>query len=187
MNIVAFAALLGYSGVGYAQLYVTDSTKGEISFHLSSTLHEVHGHAGEWHGRVDFNPTTGKAVTPFEIQVPVQSLETDNAARDRAMLKMFENKLYPDAVWEVETWSCPSFKPGKVAECKASGVFKMHGKAYRHLAIVKLKPVAGGFESTMNLELNIDEFGLKPPSVLGLIHVEKTVYLSVRTEWKKSA
>jgi len=178
----------GYSGFAGADGYETSAAaKGEIRFAASSTLHGVEGHAGEWSGKVEFNPMTGQAVVPFEIRVPIRSLHTSHKARDKAMLKMFEDQRFPEAVWKVESWTCADYAAEKGGMCHATGTLSMHGNKIANEADVMLQPTSNGFETKTYFDLTTNSFGLKPPSVLGVIRVAKLVKVFVQTEWKKSA
>ncbi len=187
-QIVAFAVFFGYSGLAGADGYETNAaSKGEVRFETSSTLHGVEGHAEEWSGKVEFNPLTGQAVVPFEIRVPIRSLSTSHKARDKAMLKMFEDKKFPDAVWKVESWSCLDYKAEKGGQCHATGTLSMHGNSIANEADVMLQLTSDGFEAKTAFDLTTNSFGLKPPSVLGVIRVAKLVKVFVQTQWKKTA
>ncbi len=186
-QVVAFAVFFGYSGFAGAEEYVTSAaSKGEIRIEASSTLHGVEGRVGEWSGKVDFNPLTGQAVVPFEIRVPIRSLNTSHKARDKAMLKMFEDKRFPDAVWKVESWSCPDYAVENGGRCRAKGTLSMHGNTIANEVDVMLQPIPDGFEVKTAFDLTTNSFGLKPPSVMGVIRVAKLVKVFVQTEWKKS-
>lgn len=119
--IVALVSFFGYSGFAGAEVYKTSASDGEVLFHAESTLHPIHGNAGEWTGQVDFDPVTGEAAMPFEVRVLVRSLNTANKARDRALFKMFEGEAYPEAVWKVESWSCGEIQKNSTRLCRAGG------------------------------------------------------------------
>lgn len=178
----------GYSGFAGAEGYKTSAAlKGEIRFEASSTLHGVEGHAGEWSGQVEFNPLNGQAMVPFEIRVPIRSLNTSHKARDKAMLKMFEDNRFPDAIWKVESWSCFDYGAEKGGKCHAVGTLSMHGNTIANEADVMLQPTPDGLQIKTAFDLTTNSFGLKPPSVLGVIRVAKLVKVFVQTEWKKTA
>lgn len=183
--MTVFLSIAVFCGEAHSAVYIADASQGEILFEVSSTLHQVHGHANEWSGRVDFDPASGTMRVPFEVHVPVRSLVTDHKGRDKAMLKMFEDKRYPDAVWKIESWSCPSFEAGQPASCLAKGPFQIHGKSSVHEAVVQVIPLKAGFEVKTEMDLTTPEFDLVPPSVLGLIRVAQKVTVNIRTVWSE--
>ncbi len=187
LKIVAFALFFGYCGLAFAAVYEGESAPGDIRFEVSSTLHEILGQAKSWRGRLNFDSSTGQSGTPFEIRVPIQSLDTAHAARDKAMLKMFDAQHYPEAVWRVESLSCPPLSEGKVSLCQARGQFLIHGRSVARQAELSLKLTGEYIEAQTVLDLTTSEFGLKPPSVLGVIRVAKQVKVFVKTKWKKRA
>jgi len=186
-QIVAFMWFFGYCGIADASVYKADSSRSEIRFEVSSTLHDFTGHAAELSGTVDYDPVTGQAITPFEIYVPVRSLNTAHAARDKAMLKMFDVKNFPEAVWRVQSFVCGEVSPEGERKCAAGGMFIIHGKSVYREKELLIKKEGESLWIQGRFDLMTDEFGLKPPSVLGVIRVAKKVNVLIQTEWKKAA
>lgn len=157
--------------------------QSSVVFSARSTLHGFQGHAGHMQGEAEFEAGTGTLLAPFRITVEVDDLETGNKARDRAMLKMFASEAFPEISWSAESLDCTPFDAGGRADCKASGRLRIRDLDRENDFTVTLKRDEKGIWAEGDLEVSLDDFHLKPPSVLGVVRVFDIVSIHFKSRW----
>ena len=179
---VALAAVLFLPRAGAAPVEapLPESISGacDVSFLVSSTLHDFPGS-----GRcVPFTATVtrdaeGRRILPIvEVEVPVDGMDTRNRSRDAQMREMFQADRFPRIHASVRDVDVDRLRE---AMGKDPG-----GKAPLDLLLRirdverKVRATAGSLKETgervsfaLEFPVSLKEFGLKPPSVLGIIRV----------------
>lgn len=146
------------------------STTAEIT--LSATLHTVHGKFLLRHGKVRFDPATGKVSG--DIVFDATSGKTGNEGRDHKMHKdVLESSKFPDISFR------PDSVEGKVADtgsstAKIHGVFGLHGSDHELTIPVEVKLEGDHWTALAHFSVPYEKWGLKNPSTL-FLHVGDSV------------
>jgi polyisoprenoid-binding protein YceI len=124
----------------------------------------------------------GEAVT---LTVPLETLETGIALRDRHMReKYLEVDKNPQATLVVP-WSALQLpEPGQSLSQTVTGKMTLHGQSRDVRVTYNLKHASGRYEVTGKVPLNMQEFGIQPPSYMGLT-VKPGIEASVSFQFKK--
>jgi len=150
----------------------------DVAFVVTSTLHDVPGS-----GRclpfeaVLARDATGRTVLPVvEVDVPVAGMDTRNKSRDEQMREMFRSDRFPRihaAAQDVDVERLRK-EMGKGREGKAPlDLLLRIGEVERKIRATAGNLTESGDRVTFDLEfpVSLREFGLKAPSVLGIIRV----------------
>jgi hypothetical protein len=151
---------------------VMDAT-ADIRFQGSSTLHDFEGTAEAlpFVIRYSEDPASGKLIVTASTKLEVAGMSTENRKRDKNMSKMFDEEHF--SIMEGLLKEVP------LAEGEPT-------KALLHLKIRDIEKdvevVVSNLERTeekisciMSFPVSLSDFGLKAPSVLGMIKVADTV------------
>jgi polyisoprenoid-binding protein YceI len=147
-----------------------------VTFKADSTLHEIHG-TGKCQ---PFSASSKDDVLEVsQVTVPISSLDTGNARRDRKMREMFEDKRYP----LIAAVSAPVALQ-EIRNAKEGGkvTFKLKMRDV-------VRPVTGTvanftknssrITADVTFTVSLADYELKPPSVVGLIKVDDKVTVTV--------
>ncbi len=187
LTILSLVVMLSHTGVGWAETYELNTASSEVGFQASSTLHEFQANSRQIQkAQVQFDFQSLKSGA-FEVSVPVASLDTDNRARNSMMYKMFDTAKYPQIIWKSQMVKCELFSADGQAVCHAAGFFNIHGKSVFHEMPVRLKRQGNDLLAEGNIDFTMEEFSLKPPTVLGFIHVNNPIRVYLKILWKKIA
>ncbi len=124
----------------------------------------------------------GEAVT---IAVPLETLETGIALRDRHMReKYLEVDKYPQAALVIP-WSALRLpEPGQSLSQTVTGKMTLHGQSRDVRVTYNLKHAGDRYEATGKVPLNMKEFGIQPPSYMGLT-VKPDIEASVAFQFRR--
>lgn len=178
--------LLGlFQAPGFAEIkeYRLDPAKSRVSFEVGSTFVTVHGRVKALSGNVDFVPETGDVKLPMKIEIPVQSMETGNRIRDGHMRKMLEAEKFPVIRWSAAQVHC---RPGGTPQsmvCDAAGTLKIREIERQKNFSVMLTFRENHVKAEGRWSFERNEFGLKPPSMLGMARVKQEIKIEFETEW----
>jgi len=150
----------------------------DIRFQGTSTLHDFPGKGA----CIPFNASmvrdaAGRAVLPaVEVEVPVDGMDTGNRSRDGQMREMFQADRFPRIRASVRDVDVDRLREamGKDPEGKAPLDLLLRIRDVER----KVRATAGSLKETgdravfaLEFSVSLEEFGLKPPSVLGIIRV----------------
>lgn len=181
-KIVLFVFFLSNAGMALAsQQWQVVPVKSNVSFLAYSTLHEVNGQARQIHGSFGQRQNLIKGF----VDVGVAGLTTDNQARDRNMYKMFAASQYTQIHF--------SFKGTDISEVleKKDGLITFLGSMTIHHITSPVKILSRGWMLGEALVcegqtlISLKEYDLKPPSILGIIHVKDEVLVQFRIVFEK--
>ena len=158
----------------------------DIAFLVTSTLHDVPGSARCLpYAAVLSLDAAGRQVIPsVEVEVPVAGMDTRNKSRDGQMREIFRSERFPRihaAAHDVDVERL-RVETGKGREGDASiDLFLRIRDVERKVRSTVSNLKESGERVTFDLEfpVSLGEFGLKAPSVLGIIRVGDKV--SVKT------
>lgn len=178
--LVLVAVLSSAAGATPADVPVPTRFLGEcdIAFLVPSTLHDVSGSARcqPFPVRVA-RDASGKQVIPVvEVEVPVAAMDTRNKSRDGQMREMFRSDRFPRIRGEAHDVDVERIRAeiGKVRGGNASIDLLLRIRdVERKVRATASNLRESGERVTFDLEfpVSLGEFGLKAPSVLGIIRV----------------
>lgn len=153
-----------------------------ITFTGTSTLHDFSGKvpcqpfilalsdAGDAHGG--------------NITVAVAQMDTDNSARDKKLRAMFDSERYPLITGTYSGFNFEETLRQALAapEEQTSFAFKLRIREIEHpvhAALRNLKQSPQGLFFSLQFEVSLADYQLRPPSVLGMIRVGDSVDVQV--------
>ncbi len=154
--------------------YAVSSRESWLAFEARSTLHGVNGKAAGLDGFVDATfhddgTLAGEPPPRMHLELPVEQMRSGNALQDREMYKLVDSKRFPRISADLRDVTAGA--PGRYS---ASGDVTLSGRSRRYAGDFSL--IHEGNTITIEGELNVDirEFGLNPPSLL-ILRVEPVV------------
>jgi polyisoprenoid-binding protein YceI len=149
-----------------------------IRFQGTSSLHEFGGKLPAQ----PFQLTLSNGTWTASSQVFSGQMLTDNAKRDRKMHEMMGTNLYPLIRGTVTNAPIPG-----VAGTNATLALKIRGTTQNLVArVMDWKEDAEAIRFRAKWELSLKQYGLKPPSVVGVIRVGDVIRLEADVTAKKS-
>jgi polyisoprenoid-binding protein YceI len=168
--------------------YEIQPQESVLEFEGHSTLHGFTGTSRELSGELLYDPDQHRLAQPTEILVPVASFRTGNDRRDRAMRAMFEADRFP-AIRMTVTSIDPleaSADAGGRRRYRLSGQAQVRAVTQPVAVDVWAMESPDSIEASGELRLTASQFGLKPPSVAGLIRVRDELVVRFNTRWRPS-
>ncbi len=169
---------LGLSAAGHCAIPEAGpldySGHARVAFEGDSTLHGFHGHAATDEIRVHVDAVTNAAAgATWDAagELRVLALSTDHEKRDANMLAMLHADLFPTVDAVLEDAPVPV---GDEVEAPLRLRIGSHD-ATVPATISAWTQTVDGVTFRLQFEVSLHEFGLKPPSVLGLIKVGDVV------------
>ena len=157
-------------------VFALDPAQSSVHWTLVSSLHTVHGTFALKSGRLQVNPTTGKASG--EIVVDAASGKSDNDGRDRKMHKeVLESSRYGEIVFKPDSLSGDLATQGD-STVQLHGVFLLHGGQHEVNIPVQANVTSGHWTGSAKFGVPFIEWGLKNPSTW-LLKVDRTVSLEL--------
>ena len=145
----------------------------KVSFKGTSTLHDFEGrvNAAPFQATFSKNEQTGQLLVSAATSVAILEMDTQNKKRDKKMFKMFDSKNYSSISGRVENVLVPITGSAEVPlQLNIHGVEK---EITATLSDFQHKEQSA--QCKMSFTVSLKEFGIKPPSVMGLIRVGDTV------------
>jgi len=188
--LAALVAAVSLSAAGEAKAEATAPARilgaCDVAFSVTSTLHDFTGSARCLpFAAVLARDAPGRQVIPsVEVEVPVEGMDTGDKSRDGQMREMFQSVRFPRihaAVHDVDVERL-RVEIGKGREGNASVDLLLRIRdVERKVRATASNLKESGERVTFDLEfpVSLREFGLKAPSVLGIIRVGDKV--SVKT------
>lgn len=116
-----------------------------------------------------------KAVASVELTVPVMSLDCDNGTMNGHMRNALDAKAFPTIGFSLRSYDL--MKSAENVAVTLSGTLTIHGKSLPVTIPATAVGAAGGVLRVTGIyELNMKEYGVKPPSLmLGTMNVREKV------------
>lgn len=154
-------------------------TTASMTFHGTSTLHEFEGTVATAPFTARFSETKdGKTLVSATTSLKVRDMNTQNKKRDKNMFKMFDAKNHALIAGSVENAVLP--KEGK-SETKLKLKIRNVEKEIS-ATLSDWKREGSKISCRITFPVSLKEFGLKAPSVMGLIRVGDTVNVECTLE-----
>lgn len=163
----------------------------DVRFLGTSTLHGFGGTGKCAQFTAPLNTASGEVgVLPLvKLEVPVAGMDTGNDGRDHEMRKMFRSDEHPvihASARDIDTDAVRKrMKEDPAGKAPLDILLEIRGQERRIAAAASgLKEEGNRVSFDVEFPVSLKEFGLKPPSVLGLIRVgdRVTVKASFRVE-----
>jgi polyisoprenoid-binding protein YceI len=153
-----------------------DTTRSEVHFTLTDTLHTVHGTFHIQQGDITFDPATGHANG--SIVVDALSGKSGNPVRDHRMAK--EELKAPDykTVAFAPTGFTGTFNPTGDSTLQVHGLFTLLGTPHEIDVPMQLQVSGDQIHAVGSFAVPYIQWGLKDPSTF-MIHVEKEVHVEL--------
>lgn len=172
--------ILGVAAVGAGLILSTARAESlaataDITFSGSSTLHDFEGTATSlpFDARFTEDQETGRLQVNAKAMLNVQRMTTENKKRDINMFKMFDLEHFKLIVGEL---------PETTITAEGDTRVRLHLKIRNvendvDATISNVQRNGNTISCNMKFPVSLKTFGLKGPSVLGLIRVDDTVYV----------
>jgi polyisoprenoid-binding protein YceI len=153
-----------------------DTTRSEVHFTLSDTLHTVKGTFHIQQGDITFDPATGHATG--SILVDALSGKTGNPVRDHRMIK--DELKAPDhkTVAFAPTRFTGTFNPIGDSTLQVHGLFTLLGTPHEIDVPMQVQVSGDQIHAVGSFAVPYIQWGLKDPSTF-MIHVEKEVHVDL--------
>jgi polyisoprenoid-binding protein YceI len=128
------------------------------------------------------------AVKPSQVTVDVSTLKSDKGQRDQVIKNQgLESSKYPQAEFSITgvEGTVPAIAGQEVA-FKLKGNLKIHGTEKPVVWDAKAHTEGNKLFLTGTIQFKMDQFGITPPSKLGIIEVDDNVQLDVTLVGQKS-
>jgi polyisoprenoid-binding protein YceI len=168
------------AGAASSVRYSVTPADSSVDFEARSTLHPVRGKATDLSGYIElsWNDDGTIAVQPppkMHVELPVEQLRSGNGMLDREMWKLVDSKRFPRVAADLRTLE-PAASPKRYA---AGGDITLAGRSRRYDGEFTVTHDDGHITIEGELDLDIRDFGLKPPSLV-IIKVDPAVKVRVR-------
>ena len=165
---------------GRALRYDVITSESSLVFEARSTLHAVHGKADGLTGYIErgagvTDSIAGPPPPKMHVEFAVERLRSGNDLQDREMWKVVDSKRFP-----LVTADLRELEPGpSEGRYIASGDVALAGRSRRYSGDLSFED--GGDRVIVQGALNLDirDFGLKPPEML-FLKVDPVVALRLR-------
>ena len=192
---VAFLLALVLTGSSPAsaqpQAFKLAADQSSVHFDAKSTLHPFAGDTRTLSGEMVWDDATGRIEEGAVVRVPVLPIVTGEPKRDQEMLKMFAAAEFPDIEFKAARITPLPSSPGAPvptapARYRLEGTLKIR-RVERPISfeVTAVPTPSGTLEVSGETLLRTDWFGLKPPSVLGLVRVLPEVKVRFQSVWEK--
>jgi polyisoprenoid-binding protein YceI len=153
-----------------------DTTRSEVHFTLTDTLHVVHGTFHIQQGDITFDPATGKANG--SIIVDALSGQSGNSVRDHRMAK--DELKTPDykTVTFAPTRFTGTFNPTGDSTLQVHGLFTLIGTPHEIDVPMQVQVNGDQIHAVGSFVVPYVQWGLKDPSTF-MIKVEKEVHVEL--------
>jgi polyisoprenoid-binding protein YceI len=155
-----------------------DPTATKITFTLGATMHTVHGTFKLKSGKIEFDPSTGKASGA--IVIDATSGDTDNSSRDKKMhQEILESAKFPEIIF-VPAEVKGSVAPQVASQVEVSGMIRLHGQDNPITLTISVQSgPPGHLTAATKFQVPYVKWGLKNPSTF-VLHVTDTVDVDVQ-------
>lgn len=188
MRLFVFILFSGiiFASPGFAEVqqYRLSSEDSRLNFEVDSTLHPVHGLAGQLEGTLLFDRETLESAMPVSIRIPAAMLDTQNGKRDKAMRKMLRAEEFPYIVWSAENADCARNKVSNELLCQVSGPLTIGDITQPVEMFISVDIQDKSIRSKGEWKFRREEFNLETPSVLGIIRVDQEIRVAFDAVWR---
>ena len=168
--------------------YVLDPSGTAVSFFGRATLHAFSGMSRSVQGTLAFDPDPQRLIVPASVAIPIASLTTGIAARDRQMRAMFDAPRAPLIQFTLTVLTRLGDDPSApgAARYRLEGTLRLRAAVHPLAFDAVAHPTADeGWEVSGDVPLSLKGLGLKPPSLLGLFRVHDAVLVRFTSRWRR--
>ena len=177
IKVVTFVCLMSMGNLSYAsQNWQVLADKSKVSFLVQSTLHEVNGQARQLSGGFKEE----KGLINGVITIDVAGLKTGNDTRDKNMYKMFDASQYTQIRFNFDGVNIADVLKSRDGQITFLGLMSIHHVTLPVSIISRGWMLGDSLVCEGNFIIHLKDYGLKPPSVMGIIRVKKDVHVEFR-------
>lgn len=174
-NVVLGLAVFSLGVVARAESWVLE--KSALTYHVTHTLHKVEGTSTGARGK----GVCDEKGCKFLVAATVNGFMSGDTNRDLHMLETTRGASFPVVKVSVALPNAPATKTFAAdLEIEFSG----EKATYKAVPFTVVDSPAGGLHFTGVIPLNIDDFKIPAPSLLGLA-IKREVPVDVDMTWKK--
>lgn len=150
-----------------------------IGFDAKSTLHQFSGETNSLLGKFEIDLNNAAASRAGTIQIYAAALDTGNKARDKKMRRHhLEVEKYPLIKYDVLRCIPLKKETGNLGKYSLEGRLSLHGASkIVHVPVTLDQSDPNHLKISGGTYISLSDFNIKRPSVLGLIKMEKEVFV----------
>jgi polyisoprenoid-binding protein YceI len=145
--------------------------KSKLEFMARSTFHDFNGNAQGLSGIIEQGMNSAKGF----VYVEVAGLTTDDAQRDKNMYHMFDISLSPRIYFIFKDTDMSEVLDHHDGQITFKGVMTIRHLSHSMTLISKGHKEGNMLVCEGHMSIHLKDYGLKPPSILGLIRVNDEV------------
>ena len=180
--IFCFALLATAAFAQSSQEWQLSPKSSQVNFLIQSTLHQVHGQAREVFGSFEQDQNLIKGF----VDVGVLGLTTNDKARDNNMYQMFNASQYAQIHFSFKNTDLARVIEQGDGPIVFLGNMTMHGITKPATILTNSRMDKSTLVCEGRLLINLKDYDLKPPSVLGIIRVKDEVLVEFRLVFSKN-
>lgn len=182
VNTAVVIFILSMSGFARAsEPWQVSAQKSNVGFLVHTTLHEVNGQAHQLYGGFDQRKNMIKGF----VNVGVVGLTTGNDARDRNMYRMFNASRYTQIHFSFNNANIDDVLKHQEGHIIFPGRMTIHQITHPMTVLSKCRMAKSSLVCEGKLLVNLKDYGLNPPSLLGIIRVNDVVLAQFKIEFLK--
>ncbi len=176
--LLSLLFLSGPLSVAVRAEVVSTNAQAKVRFKGDSTLHafEGSGMTGPFALTIHPSGSTHRRQWSAAARLKVRAMSTENRKRDQNMFEMFASETFPEILAEVKDAAISLEDTAKVQV--AVTIRDRHRLVEASVSEWREEP--GHIEFALTFPVSLREFGLDPPSVLGLIRIADRVDVTCR-------
>jgi polyisoprenoid-binding protein YceI len=180
LKYICILAVLG-SGLATANAQTVEANaKAAIVFKGTSTLHDFEGSVSTRPFTAFFSadPATGQLRVTATAALNVSEMNTDNKQRDKNMMKLLEQKNFSTISATLQEATIPTTGTNQAVLRVKIRDIEQNVTA----TLSEWKRDGNHASCKMTFQVSLTAFGLKPPSIMGVIRVGDTVNIECTIE-----
>ncbi len=164
-------SLTAEQGTNWPQQIKLTPENTSIEYLVETTFHDVHGHSKNFSGQISLTEQAGENSMTGQIEIPVSSLDSDNASRDETMREKMAAERYPNISFKL-TGTKNLCRLSELSTTTPSCSFEGHGEltirdVTKEIALnCEAELLENQIKVTGKTKLNWSEFGVEDPSFL---------------------
>lgn len=174
-NTLFFFAISVLALTAHAESWVLD--KSELTYHVTHRLHKVEGTNTEARGK----GACDQDGCRFLVAAAVSRFYSGDGNRDLHMLETTRGATFPMVTVSV---NLPAVPEGKSFSADLDVAFAGEKKSYKAVPFTVVDRAEGKIQFKGVVPLNIDDFKIPAPSLLGMA-IKRQVPIDAEMTWKK--
>ena len=187
-NLIMLATVLLFSLGVQAQSYKLNNKASNIVIEGTSNIHDWEIAVGEMSGEIRAVFENGKLIKleSLNITIPGKSLKSGKGGMDKNTYKALDTDKNPNITYKLETVEKIDYTSDKKCLITTLGKLNISGSSKPVKIVFEAKVSEGKMEFTGNKDLNMNDFGVEPPTAMfGTITTGEKVNVKFQTVFNK--